>query len=98
MGYFNGLGLEKKIIVLLLRLGMSHNMLLFWDVLGLEKLEIFCAEISLQRRKETGQIWGIVEWSETVMTLETPLLPRRVRHNRLQQNRCKILYSLSLNL
>ncbi|CAA7035833.1 unnamed protein product [Microthlaspi erraticum] len=66
------------------------NMLLFWDVLGPHKLEIFCAEISLQRRKETGQILGNVEWSEVVMTLDPP-------HTQHQQH-CKILYSLSLDL
>ncbi|CAA7035831.1 unnamed protein product [Microthlaspi erraticum] len=66
------------------------NLLLFWDVLGPHKLEIFCAEISLQRRKDTGQIGGNVEWSEVVMTLDPP-------HHQHQQH-CKLLYSLSLDL
>ncbi|XP_024005581.1 F-box/kelch-repeat protein At4g39560 isoform X2 [Eutrema salsugineum] len=30
------------------------NMLLFWDTLSLDKMELWCAEISLERRKETG--------------------------------------------
>ncbi|CAN7033279.1 unnamed protein product [Brassica rapa subsp. trilocularis] len=65
------------------------NMLLFWDCPANKKWEIWCAEISLQRRKETGEIWGTVEWSEAVTTIDYPL--HRPRH-------CKILYSLSFNL
>ncbi|KAG2256344.1 hypothetical protein Bca52824_075638 [Brassica carinata] len=65
------------------------NMLLFWDSPANRKWEIWCAEISLQRRKETGEIWGTVEWSEAVTTIDYPL--HRPRH-------CKILYSLSFNL
>ncbi|KAL1200217.1 putative F-box/kelch-repeat protein [Cardamine amara subsp. amara] len=50
----------------------GSNMLLFWDVLGREKLEIWCAEISLERRRELGQIWGNIEWSEAIITLDPP--------------------------
>ncbi|KAG2242981.1 hypothetical protein Bca4012_015755 [Brassica carinata] len=64
------------------------NMLIFWDVLAPHKLEIWCAEISLERRKETGEIRGNIVWSEAVMTLDpTP-----------HQHHCKILYALPLNL
>ncbi|CAA7045111.1 unnamed protein product [Microthlaspi erraticum] len=65
------------------------NMLLFWDVLAPHKLDIWCAEISLERRKESGEIWGTVEWSEAVMTRNPP--PPHHLH-------CKLLYSVSLNL
>ena len=68
------------------------NMLLFWDVHAPGKLEIWCAEISLQRRKEKGEIWGNLEWSEVVTTLVPPHpLPEHQHH-------CKILHSLTLNL
>ncbi|KAG2242980.1 hypothetical protein Bca52824_095169 [Brassica carinata] len=63
-------------------------MLLFWDVLDLHKLEIWCAEISLERHKEKGEIRGNIVWSEVVMTLDP--LPH--------QPHCKILYTLPLNL
>ncbi|WZZ09989.1 hypothetical protein YC2023_095910 [Brassica napus] len=49
------------------------NMLLFWDCLADWKWEIRCAEISLQRRKGTGEIWGTVEWSEAVTRIDRPL-------------------------
>lgn len=39
------------------KLGNScPNMLLFWVVLAPRKLEVRCAEISLQRRKDKGEI------------------------------------------
>ncbi|XP_019089000.1 PREDICTED: putative F-box/kelch-repeat protein At3g24610 [Camelina sativa] len=65
------------------------NMLLFWDVLGPEKLEVWCAEISLKRCNERVEIRGKIEWSEAVMTFKPPPL---------HQHHCKLLYSLSLNL
>ncbi|KAG7544769.1 F-box domain [Arabidopsis suecica] len=65
------------------------NMLLFWDVLGHEKLEIWCAEISLKRRKEGVEIYGKIEWSEAVLTFKPPPL---------HQHHCKLLYSLPHNL
>ncbi|CAA7062510.1 unnamed protein product [Microthlaspi erraticum] len=62
------------------------NMLLFWDVLAPQKLEV-----SLERRKGAGggEIWGSVVWSEAVMTRDPPP-PHRMH--------CKILHSVSLNL
>ncbi|CAA7035830.1 unnamed protein product [Microthlaspi erraticum] len=67
---------------------LGPNLLLFWDVLGPQKLEIFCAEISLRRCKDTGQISGSVLWSDAVMTL----------HPKHHLQHCKILHSLSLHL
>ncbi|KAL0645304.1 hypothetical protein Bca4012_043595 [Brassica carinata] len=66
------------------------NMLLFWDCLANWKWEIWCAEISLQRRKKACEIWATVEWSEAVTTIDRPL-----RH---PVHHCKILYSLSFNI
>ncbi|WZZ24441.1 hypothetical protein YC2023_007842 [Brassica napus] len=48
------------------------NILIFWDVLAPQKLEIWCAEISLERRKKTCEIIGNIVWSEAVMTLDPP--------------------------
>ncbi|KAG2249649.1 hypothetical protein Bca52824_089277 [Brassica carinata] len=64
------------------------NMLIFWDVLAPQKLEIWCAEISLERRKKTCEIIGNIVWSEAVMTLDPPP----------HQHHCKILSALPLNL
>ncbi|KAJ4869561.1 F-box/kelch-repeat protein [Raphanus sativus] len=66
------------------------NMLVFWDCPAIGEWEVWCAEISLQRRKETGEIWATVEWSEVVTTIKFPYY-RRPCHS-------KILYSLSFNL
>ncbi|KAL1220136.1 putative F-box/kelch-repeat protein [Cardamine amara subsp. amara] len=66
----------------------GSNMLLFWGVLAPECLEIWCAEISLERSKERAEIRGNIEWSQAVMTLDPPL----------NQDHCKILYSLPINL
>ncbi|XP_013597272.1 PREDICTED: putative F-box/kelch-repeat protein At3g24610 [Brassica oleracea var. oleracea] len=48
------------------------NLLIFWDVLAPHKLEIWCAEISLERRKETCDIRGNIVWSLVVITLDPP--------------------------
>ncbi|KAH0936044.1 hypothetical protein HID58_013161, partial [Brassica napus] len=72
----------------------GRNILLYWDVLvgGFETLEIWCAEISLERRTTGGggggddDIWGTVLSSNVVMTLD-PLLYR-----------FKALYSLSVKV
>ncbi|XP_018466202.2 F-box/kelch-repeat protein At4g39560-like isoform X1 [Raphanus sativus] len=50
----------------------GNNMLIFWDVLAPNKLEIWCAEVSLVRHKETCQIRGNIVWSEAIMTLDPP--------------------------
>ncbi|KAG2244075.1 hypothetical protein Bca52824_094069 [Brassica carinata] len=70
----------------------GRNIVLYWDVLveGLETLEIWCAEVSLERRTTGGggddDIWGTVLSSNVVMTLD-PLLYR-----------FKLLYSLSVQV
>ncbi|XP_010490335.1 PREDICTED: putative F-box/kelch-repeat protein At3g24610 [Camelina sativa] len=59
------------------------NIVVFWDivVVGLnEGLEIWCAEISLERR-EPGEIWGKIEWSEAVMTTDPLLYSPEVLHS-----------------
>ncbi|KAF3594240.1 hypothetical protein DY000_02027524 [Brassica cretica] len=48
------------------------NLLIFWDVLAPHKLEIWCAEISLERRKETCEIRGNIVWPQVVITLDPP--------------------------
>ncbi|CAN7035200.1 unnamed protein product, partial [Brassica rapa subsp. trilocularis] len=45
------------------------NMVLFWDHLSTDSLEIWCAEISLEKR-QGDEIWGKIEWSSVVMTFE----------------------------
>ncbi|KAF2559622.1 hypothetical protein F2Q68_00013055 [Brassica cretica] len=51
----------------------NNNMLIFWDVLAPpNKLEIWCAEVSLERHKETCEIRGNVLWSQAIMTLDPP--------------------------
>lgn len=59
------------------------NIVVFWDVVvvGLdESLKICCAEISLERR-EGGEIWGKIEWSEAVMTTDPLLYSSEVLHS-----------------
>ncbi|CAL9247634.1 unnamed protein product [Arabidopsis halleri] len=66
----------------------GRNILVFWDVLvgtRHKSLEIWCAEISLQRCKR-GEIWGKVEWSDSIITVD-PLLYRP-----------KVLYSISVDV
>ncbi|KAJ4879432.1 hypothetical protein Rs2_36486 [Raphanus sativus] len=67
------------------------NMVLFWDhFVDMDRLEIWCAEISLERRQDEGgggdEIWGKTEWSNVVMTFE----PWRHHH--------KLLHSVSVTL
>lgn len=68
----------------------GRNIVLYWDVLvgGFETLEIWCAEISLERRTTGGggddDIWGTVLSSNVVMTLDL--------------YRFKALYSLSVKV
>lgn len=61
------------------------NILLFWDVIEGEHVEIWCAEISLERRKGP-EIWGNIERSHAVMTVD-PLL-----------HHYKVLHSVSVTL
>ncbi|KAF8052592.1 hypothetical protein N665_1540s0014 [Sinapis alba] len=74
------------------------NIVLFWDhfmdmdhFIDMDRLEIWCAEISLERRQGEGggggdEIWGKTEWSSVVMTFE----PWR--------NHYKVLHSVSVTL
>ncbi|CAH8339747.1 unnamed protein product [Eruca vesicaria subsp. sativa] len=59
------------------------NMLIFWDLLApRRKLEIWCAEVSLERRKhkETCEIRGNILWSEPIMTMDPPP-PHQLHYN-----------------
>ncbi|CAA7020536.1 unnamed protein product [Microthlaspi erraticum] len=40
------------------------NIVVFW----LGETEELCAEISLERREEDGEVWGTIEWSQVVST------------------------------
>ncbi|CAA7057653.1 unnamed protein product [Microthlaspi erraticum] len=64
----------------------GRNMLLFWDVVEGGRLEIWCAEISLERLRQGGNVWGNTEWSSAVLTLD-PFL-----------GRYKVLHSVSVTL
>ncbi|XP_010456616.1 PREDICTED: putative F-box/kelch-repeat protein At3g24610 [Camelina sativa] len=43
------------------------NIMLFWDVIEGDRLEIWCAEISLERR-QGGDVWGNTEWHGLVQS------------------------------
>ncbi|CDY10152.1 BnaC05g03950D [Brassica napus] len=58
------------------------NMLIFWDVLAPNKLEIWFAEVSLERHKETCQIRGNILWSQPIMTLDPPP-PHQLHYHKL---------------
>ncbi|CAH2076310.1 unnamed protein product [Thlaspi arvense] len=61
------------------------NIVLFWDVIKVDRVEIWCAEISLKRQPQGGgEIWGNVEWSNAVMTLDP------------SSDRYKFMYSASV--
>uniref|UniRef100_A0A1J3EX93 Putative F-box/kelch-repeat protein n=1 Tax=Noccaea caerulescens TaxID=107243 RepID=A0A1J3EX93_NOCCA len=57
------------------------NILLFWDVINGDRLEIWCAEISLERRPQGGEIWGNIEWSNAVMTVNPFIDHHKVLHS-----------------
>ncbi|XP_010496652.1 PREDICTED: putative F-box/kelch-repeat protein At3g24610 [Camelina sativa] len=63
------------------------NIVAFWKVLipCTNKLELWCAEISMERR-QGGEIWGTIEWADTVSKLDP------------KSYTVKVLYSLSLNV
>ncbi|ESQ32344.1 hypothetical protein EUTSA_v10004132mg [Eutrema salsugineum] len=63
------------------------NILLFWDEMIGNLQQIWCAEVSLERR-QGGEIWGNIEWSHAVMTVDVdPFL-----------DRYKVLHSVSVTL
>lgn len=77
------IGRTQKLIDLLpgARLCNSDpNIVLFWDVIQGDRLEIWCAEISLERRKGP-EIWGNIEWSNAVMTVDPFLHHYKVLHS-----------------
>ncbi|KAL0710670.1 hypothetical protein Bca4012_017648 [Brassica carinata] len=49
----------------------AGNIVIFWSVLVGDKLQVWCAEISLERRD--GQIWGIIQCIDHVFTMEPDL-------------------------
>ncbi|CAA7035973.1 unnamed protein product [Microthlaspi erraticum] len=57
------------------------NILLFWDVINGDRLEIWCAEISVERRAQGGEIWGNIEWSSAVMTLDPFIDHHKILHS-----------------
>ncbi|VVB10403.1 unnamed protein product [Arabis nemorensis] len=61
------------------------NIVIFWDLLVEETLQIWCAEISLERR-DGGQIWGTFQSSDVVLTIDPPL------------NCFQVLYSVNVNV
>lgn len=67
----------------------AGNMLLFWDEMVPGNIQkIWCAEISLETRRQ-GEIWGNVEWSRAVMTVDDDDPFAR-------PGRCKVLHSVSV--
>ncbi|XP_024016415.1 putative F-box/kelch-repeat protein At3g24610 isoform X2 [Eutrema salsugineum] len=67
-----GLGVNTKLIDVLpgARLIKSGpNLVLFWDVIEGDHLEIWCAVISLERR-QGPEIWGNIDWSHPLKTVE----------------------------
>lgn len=53
----------------------AGNIVIFWSVLVGDKLQVWCAEISLERRlrQDDGQIWGIIQCIDHVFTMDTDL-------------------------
>ncbi|KAG2332739.1 hypothetical protein Bca52824_003919 [Brassica carinata] len=49
----------------------AGNIVIFWSVLVGDKLQVWCAEISLERRD--GQIWGIIQCIDHVFTMDPDL-------------------------
>ncbi|CAA7022753.1 unnamed protein product [Microthlaspi erraticum] len=58
----------------------GRNILLFWDVIEGDRLEIWCAEISLERH-EGGDVRGNIEWSSAVMTVDPFVDHYKVLHS-----------------
>ena len=52
----------------------AGNIVPFWSVLVGDKLQIWCAEISLERRRQDGQIWGNIQCIDHVFTMFCLLL------------------------
>ncbi|ESQ38264.1 hypothetical protein EUTSA_v10029408mg, partial [Eutrema salsugineum] len=68
----------------------GENILVFWRRVskwGAGNPEIWCAEISLERREEGDDLWGFVEWSNSLIT-----------RDHLFSHFDDVLYSVSVNL
>ncbi|CAL9228499.1 unnamed protein product [Arabidopsis halleri] len=70
------------------------NVVLFWlersDDDG--RLDVWCAEVSFERREEKREIWGTIEWKEAITTVDrAPFGPFGGDHN-------KVLYSATVNV
>lgn len=66
------------------------NIVFLWFYYNDENVavDLWCAEISFERRQEIGEIWGTIEWSEVVATLSRNSLFSKV----------EVLYSASVNV
>ncbi|EOA17796.1 hypothetical protein CARUB_v10006190mg [Capsella rubella] len=62
------------------------NIVVFW--VG-PRWDVWCAEISLERRKEEGEVWGTIKWSEAVITVE---------HAPFARVEVEVLYAASVNV
>ncbi|XP_056862378.1 F-box/kelch-repeat protein At4g39560-like, partial [Raphanus sativus] len=53
----------------------AGNIVIFWSVLLGDKLQVWCAEISLERRlrQDDGQIWGNIQCIDHVFTMDPDL-------------------------
>ncbi|KAL1189079.1 putative F-box/kelch-repeat protein [Cardamine amara subsp. amara] len=65
----------------------GDNILLFWDHMVGNIQQIWCAQISLEKR---GEIWGNIDWSHPVMTVDADVDPFLYRH--------KFLHCVSVTL
>lgn len=77
------IGSDKKLIDLLpgARLSISGgNIVLFWDVIHGDHLEMWFAEISLERH-QGPEIWGNIISSDSVMTVDPFLHHYKVLHS-----------------
>ncbi|XP_009109432.1 F-box/kelch-repeat protein SKIP6 [Brassica rapa] len=61
------------------------NIGVFW--VGLRG-DVWCAEISLERREEEGEIWGRIEWSEAVATF----------YRSFTRTKVEVLYAAAVNV
>ncbi|WZZ23493.1 hypothetical protein YC2023_006894 [Brassica napus] len=62
------------------------NIVVFWVS---RRGDVWCAEISLKRREEEGEIWGAIEWSDAIIAFN---------HNIFTLVPVEVLYSATINL
>ncbi|EOA14406.1 hypothetical protein CARUB_v10027606mg [Capsella rubella] len=78
------IGKHKKLVDLLPGARLSYsgpNIVLFWDVIEGDRFDMWCAEISLERRQGPEEMWGNIEWSNVVMTVDHFLDRYKVLHS-----------------